>query len=82
MVADWAIALLVILPIVFLVIGGFLGFYIGQKIFKKQLRENPPITEDQIRAMYSQMGRKPSEQQVKSIMSMFKKQTDKSGSRQ
>jgi uncharacterized protein YneF (UPF0154 family) len=46
-------------------------------MFKKQMRENPPINEDQIRAMYAQMGRKPSEQQVKQIMSMFKKQGEK-----
>lgn len=74
---DWGIALCVILPIVCLVIGLLLGFYIAQKIFKKQLRENPPINEEQIRAMYSQMGRKPSEQQVKQIMGMFKRQGDK-----
>jgi uncharacterized protein YneF (UPF0154 family) len=68
-----------IVGIVFGVIGGIvlgviLGVYFAYKHFKKQMRENPPITEDQIRAMYTQMGRKPSEQQVKSIMSMFKRQ--------
>jgi uncharacterized protein YneF (UPF0154 family) len=72
--------LCVVLPIVCLIVGLLLGFYIAQKLFKKQMRENPPITEDQIRAMYSQMGRKPSEQQVRQIMNMFRKQTDKSAS--
>lgn len=75
---SWGVALCVILPIAFLIIGFLLGFYIAQKMFKKQMRENPPINEDQIRAMYAQMGRKPSEQQVKQIMGMFKRQTDKS----
>ena len=40
--------------------------------FEKQLRENPPITEKQIRAMYSQMGRKPSEAQIRQIMNSMK----------
>ena len=34
----------------------------------KQLKENPPINEKMIRAMYMQMGRKPSEVQIKQIM--------------
>ncbi|MHB8097141.1 MAG: YneF family protein, partial [Erysipelotrichaceae bacterium] len=32
------------------------------------LKENPPINEKMIRAMYMQMGRKPSETQIKQIM--------------
>jgi uncharacterized protein YneF (UPF0154 family) len=60
-----------------LVIGGLLGFYIATKVFKKQMRENPPITEDQIRAMYAQMGRKPSEQQIHQIMNMMKSKGNK-----
>lgn len=60
-----------------LVLGIFLGFYIANKFFKKQMRENPPITESQIRAMYAQMGRKPTEQQIKMVMNSFKKQGKK-----
>ena len=37
-------------------------------MFKKQLRKNPPINEKMIRAMYMEMGRKPSETQIKRIM--------------
>ena len=37
-------------------------------MFKKQLQKNPPINEKMIRAMYMQMGRKPSEAQIKQIM--------------
>lgn len=58
-----------------LVIGAALGYYYGMKIFKKQLKKSPPITEEQIRAMYKQMGRTPTEKQVKQIMSTFKKST-------
>jgi len=49
-------------------VGGALGFYFTRKSFLKQLKENPPINEKMIRAMYMQMGRKPSESQIKQIM--------------
>ena len=51
-----------------LVIGGFLGIYFTRKKFEKELKENPPINEKMIRAMFLQMGRKPSEAQIKQIM--------------
>lgn len=51
-----------------LAIGGFLGFYFTRKKFEKELRENPPINEKMIRVMFLQMGRKPSEAQIKQIM--------------
>lgn len=58
-----------------LVVGGIIGYIIATKYFKKQLKDNPPITEDQVRAMYRQMGRQPSETQIKQIMAIFKKST-------
>ena len=54
--------------VVGLLIGGLAGFLITRHMFQKQLKENPPITEKQIRAMYAQMGRKPSEAQIRQIM--------------
>ncbi|APE74917.1 MULTISPECIES: YneF family protein [Spiroplasma] len=56
-----------------LVIGGVLGFLITKKNVQKQLRDNPPITEKQIRAMYMQMGRKPSEADIKKVMNSMKR---------
>ena len=35
-----------------LIIGGALGFYFTKKKFEKELRENPPINEKMIRAMF------------------------------
>lgn len=58
----------IIYTILGLVIGGALGFYFTKKKFEKELRENPPINEKMIRAMFLQMGRKPSEAQIKQIM--------------
>ena len=56
------------LPIVALIVGAILGFYLSQRYFKKYLRENPPVNENMIRAMMMQMGRKPSEKQVRQVM--------------
>lgn len=51
-----------------IIIGAIAGFFGARWYFQKQLKENPPITEKQIRAMYMQMGRKPSEAQIRQIM--------------
>ncbi len=50
------------------IIGAVVSFFITKSKFEKQLKENPPINEKMIRAMYSQMGRKPSESQIRAIM--------------
>ncbi len=50
-------------------IGGLaIGFFGARALFKKQLRDNPPINEKMIRAMYMQMGRKPSEAQIRATI--------------
>ena len=51
-----------------LIIGGGLGFFFTRKYMEKQIKENPPINEKMIRAMFMQMGRKASESQIKQIM--------------
>ncbi|AZK44454.1 MULTISPECIES: YneF family protein [Erysipelothrix] len=51
-----------------LLVGGVVAFFLSKKYFEKQLKENPPINEKMIRAMYMQMGRKPSEAQIRQIM--------------
>ncbi|KFZ26423.1 MAG: hypothetical protein KQ78_01364 [Candidatus Izimaplasma bacterium HR2] len=56
------------LPIIALIVGAIVGFYLSQRYFKKYLRENPPVNENMIRAMMMQMGRKPSEKQVRQVM--------------
>ena len=66
-VGGW-IALVVAALIVGL-IGGFFG---ARYFFKKQLQKNPPINEKMIRTMFAQMGRTPSEKQVREIMRSMK----------
>ena len=52
-------------------VSAIVTFFLTKRYFEKQIRENPPITEKQIRAMYQQMGRKPSEAQIRNIMKTF-----------
>ncbi|MBR0461459.1 MAG: YneF family protein [Erysipelotrichaceae bacterium] len=54
--------------VVGILVGGAAGFLITRHVYEKQLRENPPINAKMIRSLYAQMGRKPSEAQVRAIM--------------
>lgn len=58
----------IVLPIITLLVGAVVGFFLSRRYFKKYLEKNPPINENMIRAMMSQMGRKPSEKQVRQVM--------------
>ena len=51
-----------------LVLGAVIGFFVSRKLFTDQLKKNPPINEKMIRAMFLQMGRKPSETQIRQVM--------------
>ncbi|MBD5423298.1 MAG: YneF family protein [Mycoplasma sp.] len=63
-----AIGLIIGIGIVLFLVGAALAFFLTKRMFEKQIKENPPITEKMIRAMFLQMGRKPSEAQIKAIM--------------
>jgi len=52
-----------------LLIAGFIvGLLVSRKVTAKYLEKNPPINEKMIRAMFLQMGRTPSEKQVRQVM--------------
>lgn len=53
--------------------GGVAGFFISRWYFKREMDKNPPINEQMIRAMYAQMGRKPSEAQIRQVMNSMNK---------
>ena len=57
-----------------LAVGLVIGFFASRYVFKKNLKKNPPINEKMIRAMFMEMGRKPSEAQIKRIMASVKSQ--------
>ena len=51
-----------------LIVGFVIGFFVIRSVFTKQLEKNPPINRDMIRAMFMQMGRKPSEKDITRVM--------------
>jgi len=63
-----ALGLAIFLIVLGILVGAAGGFFVAQHMMKKHLRENPPITEDVIITMMSQMGRKPSQKQVAQVM--------------
>lgn len=54
-----------------LIVGLVVGFFLSRKFFKSYLKKHPPIDEKTVRAMMAQMGRKPSEKQVRQIMAQM-----------
>ena len=56
-----------------LLVGLIAGFFAAKAWFKHYLKKNPPITEKMVREMMSQMGRKPSEKQVRAVMASIQK---------
>jgi len=62
----------IVLPVVTLLAGLIAGFFLAKRYFKNYLEKNPPINENMIRAMMSQMGRTPSEKQVRQVMASMK----------
>ena len=65
MIAWW---LGLIIGIVALLAGFVVGFIVTRKIFMTQMEKNPPVTREMIRAMFMQMGRKPSESDINRVM--------------
>ena len=55
------------------VVSAVVTFFLTKRYFEKQLKENPPINEKMIRAMFMQMGRKPSEAQIRQVMKQLQK---------
>jgi uncharacterized protein len=67
----------IVLIVVALIGGIAIGFFAARQYMMKYLKENPPINEQMIRVMMAQMGRKPSEKQVRQMMSQMNKFQDK-----
>lgn len=51
-----------------LIVGAVIGFFVSRKVMAKYLEKNPPVNEKMIRVMFQQMGRTPSEKQVRQVM--------------
>ena len=59
-----------------LIVGLIIGFLVAKHFMKKQIKENPPINEQMIKAMMSGMGRTPSQKQVNQMMKSMSKYMD------
>lgn len=59
---------LLIVGVSCLIVGFIIGFFVIRSVFTKQLEKNPPINRDMIRAMFMQIGRKPSEKDITRVM--------------
>ncbi|HBN00819.1 MAG TPA: hypothetical protein DD384_06385 [Firmicutes bacterium] len=66
----WQFILYIVLA---LIIGAAAGFFGARALIKREMKKNPPINEKMIRAMFAQMGRKPSEAQIRSVMNSMNK---------
>ena len=63
-----------ILKVLFgVIVGGIAGFFIARNYMQKYLKKNPPINEQMIKTMMSQMGRTPSQKQVNQMMKAMNK---------
>ncbi|MBP3920501.1 MAG: YneF family protein [Bacilli bacterium] len=62
--------------IIGIIIGGIAGFFIARNYMKKYIKQNPPINEQMIKAMMTQMGRTPSQKQVNQMMKSMQKYMD------
>ena len=58
------------------IIGRITGFFIARNYMKKYMKQNPPINEQMIKAMMTQMGRTPSQKQVNQMMKSMSKYMD------
>ena len=51
-----------------LIVGVVAGFFLARMFMKKYLKKNPPINEQMIKIMMSQMGRTPTQKQINQMM--------------
>ncbi len=63
--------------VIALLAGVALGFFIARKYMMDYLKKNPPINEQMIKMMMTQMGMKPSQKKVNQMMNAMNKQQGK-----
>ena len=74
MVIQGGVWVFILYLVLALIAGVVIGYFITRYLFKKQMEKNPPINEKMIRAMFMQMGRKPSEAQIRAVMNSMNSQ--------
>lgn len=77
LVKEWSLGwwawILIFLGII--LVGFILGMLVSRKITSQYLEKNPPINEKMIRVMYQQMGRTPTEKQVRQVLAAVNAQS-------
>ncbi|NYV67196.1 YneF family protein [Bacillus sp. Gen3] len=68
---DWWGYLLILVA---LLAGIALGFFIARKYMMNYLKKNPPINEQMLKMMMTQMGMKPSQKKINQMMNAMNKQ--------
>ena len=63
----------ILLVVIGLLIGLVIGFFVARLLMKKYLKKNPPINEEMIKVLMSQMGRKPNQKQINQMMKSMEK---------
>ena len=56
-----------------LVFGVVIGFFVSKKVMTSYLKKNPPINEEMIKTLMSQMGRTPNQKQINQMMKSMEK---------
>jgi len=56
-----------------LIVGLIAGFLISKHVIQKQLKENPPVSEEMIKTLMRGMGRNPSQKQVNQLMKQMQR---------
>jgi uncharacterized protein YneF (UPF0154 family) len=51
-----------------LIVGLVIGVFVARLLMKKYFKKNPPINEQMIKIMMSQMGRTPTQKQINQMM--------------
>ena len=68
------IPVFVFVLLIVLIFAAFIaGFFVARKVIVKQIEENPPFSREQIKAMYSSMGIKPSEARINQTMNAIQR---------
>ena len=58
----------ILMVVIGLVPGLVIGFFLSKIFMEKYLKKNPPINEQMVKAMMSQMGTTPTQKQVNQVM--------------
>jgi len=63
----------IVVPILLVIVGAFIGFKIASSKFKKSIREKPFMNRRQIKAIFKIMGLQVSERDINMMEKSFKK---------